>query len=150
MLLAFFTQIGTQRSSQFITRSLFRSLTRPHKQFSFPHPPRRLFTASSKLAMSSPFAALIQQEILTVPSFELECGRVLRDVPVAYKTWGKLNETKDNVMVICHAFTGSADVEDWCVQLSLFSICRLTYILPSEGGVLSWVEGRRSTRDDTS
>ena len=150
MLLAFFTQIGTQRSSQFTTRSLFRSLTRPHKQFSFPHPPRRFFTASSKLAMSSPFATLIQQEILTVPSFELECGRVLRDVPVAYKTWGKLNKTKDNVMVICHAFTGSADVEDWCVQVSLFAICLLIYILPSEGGVLSWVEGRRSTRDDTS
>ncbi|KAI0809190.1 homoserine O-acetyltransferase [Irpex lacteus] len=63
--------------------------------------------------MSSPFAALIQQEIFIVPSFQLECGRVLRNVPVAYKTWGKLNENKDNVMVICHAFTGSADVEDW-------------------------------------
>ena len=100
--------------------------------------------------MSSPFAALIQQEILTVPSFELECGRVLRDVPVAYKTWGKLNETKDNVMVICHAFTGSADVEDWCVLFLQFTPCHLTNILPFEGGVLSWVEGRRSTRDDTS
>ena len=58
---------------------------------------------------------LIDQEIFIVPSFELECGTVLDQVPVAYKTWGKLNETKDNVMIICHAFTGSADVEDWCV-----------------------------------
>ena len=40
---------------------------------------------------------------------------VLRDVPVAYKTWGELNETRDNVMVICHAFTGSSAVEDWYV-----------------------------------
>ncbi|KAJ2928600.1 hypothetical protein H1R20_g8525, partial [Candolleomyces eurysporus] len=56
---------------------------------------------------------LIDQEIFVVPSFELECGTVLNQVPVAYKTWGKLNETKDNVMIICHAFTGSADVEDW-------------------------------------
>ncbi|KAJ2915313.1 hypothetical protein MD484_g5118, partial [Candolleomyces efflorescens] len=56
---------------------------------------------------------LIDQEIFIVPSFELECGTVLKQVPVAYKTWGKLDETKDNVMVICHAFTGSADVEDW-------------------------------------
>ena len=65
--------------------------------------------------MSSPFASLIEQEILTVPSFTLESGRTLRQVPVAYKTWGKLNESRDNVMIICHAFTGSADVEDWYV-----------------------------------
>jgi homoserine O-acetyltransferase/O-succinyltransferase len=66
--------------------------------------------------MSSPFAALIQQETLIVPSFTLESGRTLREVPVAYKTWGELNETRDNVMIICHAFTGSADVEDWYVS----------------------------------
>lgn len=56
---------------------------------------------------------LIDQEIFSVPQFTLECGVALKQVPVAYKTWGKLNETKDNVMIICHAFTGSADVEDW-------------------------------------
>ncbi|KAF5365944.1 hypothetical protein D9758_006704 [Tetrapyrgos nigripes] len=56
---------------------------------------------------------LIEQEYLHVPTFTLECGAELRDVPVAYKTWGTLNETRDNVMVICHAFTGSADVPDW-------------------------------------
>ncbi|KAF9643674.1 homoserine O-acetyltransferase [Thelephora ganbajun] len=55
----------------------------------------------------------IDQEILVLPSFTLECGETLRDVPVAYKTWGKLNEQRDNVMIICHAFTGSSDVEDW-------------------------------------
>ncbi|KAF9446735.1 homoserine O-acetyltransferase [Macrolepiota fuliginosa MF-IS2] len=56
---------------------------------------------------------LIDQEILIVPQFTLDCGATLKQVPVAYKTWGKLNETRDNVMIICHAFTGSADVEDW-------------------------------------
>lgn len=35
------------------------------------------------------------------------------DVPVAYKTWGHLNTAGDNVMVICHALSGSADVADW-------------------------------------
>jgi len=59
------------------------------------------------------YALLLDQSILTISSFTLECGSVLRDVPIAYKTWGELNERRDNVMVICHAFTGSADVEDW-------------------------------------
>lgn len=63
--------------------------------------------------MTSPYATLIEQEIFTILSFELESGAVIRDVPVAYKTWGRLNESKDNVMVICHAFTGSSAVEDW-------------------------------------
>ena len=57
----------------------------------------------------------IDQEILVLPTFTLECGEALREVPVAYKTWGRLNEGRDNVMIICHAFTGSSDVEDWCV-----------------------------------
>lgn len=58
-------------------------------------------------------SSLIGQSLYNVDSFQLDCGVVLRDVPIAYKTWGSLNESADNVMVICHAFTGSADVEDW-------------------------------------
>ncbi|KAF9475352.1 homoserine O-acetyltransferase [Pholiota conissans] len=61
----------------------------------------------------SSYSSLIDQSIFIVPSFTFECGTVLEQVPVAYKTWGKLNEQRDNVMIICHAFTGSADVEDW-------------------------------------
>ena len=61
----------------------------------------------------SSLAQLLDQNIHVVPEFTLECGRTLREVPVAYKTWGALNAARDNVMIICHAFTGSADVEDW-------------------------------------
>ncbi|CAJ0754158.1 12604_t:CDS:2 [Entrophospora sp. SA101] len=53
------------------------------------------------------------QKIEIIPKFTLRSKHNLYQVPVAYKTWGKLNENKDNVMVICHAFSGSADVEDW-------------------------------------
>ncbi|KAF7303683.1 AB hydrolase-1 domain-containing protein [Mycena indigotica] len=63
--------------------------------------------------MASATIPQIDQNIHFLPSFTLECGTELKSVPVAYKTWGRLNETKDNVMVICHALTGSADVEDW-------------------------------------
>jgi hypothetical protein len=66
------------------------------------------------LEPENPFSELVAgQSITVVPEFELESGVVLRDVPVAYKTWGKLNEDKSNVLVICHALSGSADVEDW-------------------------------------
>lgn len=62
----------------------------------------------------NPFAALIpHQEIAIIPSFTLESGDTLRNVPVAYTTRGKLSQGRDNVMVICHAFSGSADVGDW-------------------------------------
>ncbi|GJC87965.1 homoserine O-acetyltransferase [Colletotrichum liriopes] len=60
------------------------------------------------------YARLIRnQRFAAIPSFRLESGEVLSDCPVAYKTWGKLNGRGDNVLVICHALTGSSDVSDW-------------------------------------
>jgi homoserine O-acetyltransferase len=46
-------------------------------------------------------------------SFPLELGGSLPELHIAYQTLGKLNEKKDNVVWICHAFTGSQDVADW-------------------------------------
>ncbi|KAL5328368.1 hypothetical protein ACEPPN_001867 [Leptodophora sp. 'Broadleaf-Isolate-01'] len=62
----------------------------------------------------NPFAALIpDQTIAIIPSFTLESGVTLQNVPLAYSTRGKLSPNGDNAMVICHALTGSADVGDW-------------------------------------
>ncbi|KAK6211679.1 homoserine O-acetyltransferase [Colletotrichum tabaci] len=60
------------------------------------------------------YARLIHnQRFASIPSLQLESGEILSSCPVAYKTWGKLNEDGNNVLVICHALTGSSDVGDW-------------------------------------
>lgn len=62
----------------------------------------------------NPFATLIpDQQIAIIPSFTLESGVTLYNVPVAYTVRGKLSPEGDNAMVVCHALTGSADVSDW-------------------------------------
>jgi homoserine O-acetyltransferase/O-succinyltransferase len=62
----------------------------------------------------NPFASLIpEQTIAIIPSFTLESGVTLHNVPLAYSTRGVLSANRDNAMIICHALTGSADVSDW-------------------------------------
>jgi len=46
-------------------------------------------------------------------SFQLENGEVLPGLTIAYNSYGKLNETKDNVVWVCHALTANSDVFDW-------------------------------------
>ncbi|KAL5342883.1 Alpha/Beta hydrolase protein [Aspergillus crustosus] len=62
----------------------------------------------------NPFSALItDQSFAIIPSFTLESGVTLHNVPVAYTTRGTLSPNGDNALVICHALSGSADVADW-------------------------------------
>lgn len=53
----------------------------------------------------------------TICNFEegiaLESGKRLHPLQIAYRTYGKLNPSKDNVIYVCHALTANADVADW-------------------------------------
>lgn len=46
-------------------------------------------------------------------NYSLELGDELPEVEIRYKTFGKLNEAKDNVVVVCHALTGNASLDEW-------------------------------------
>lgn len=43
----------------------------------------------------------------------LESGEQLEQVVVAYRSWGDIANAAEHAVLICHALTGSADVEAW-------------------------------------
>ena len=43
-----------------------------------------------------------------IGSFEPELGGALREVTLAYETWGELSETADNAVLLTHALTGDS------------------------------------------
>ena len=45
--------------------------------------------------------------------FNLENGGVLKNLTLAYHSFGRLNEAKDNVIWVCHALTANSDASDW-------------------------------------
>ncbi len=47
---------------------------------------------------------------------ELDCGKKLGPIDVAYETYGRLNEAGDNVVLICHALSGDAHVAGYHSQ----------------------------------
>ncbi len=42
--------------------------------------------------------------------FPLDCGKVLDEIEIMYETYGMPNEDRSNVVLICHALTGGANV----------------------------------------
>lgn len=46
-------------------------------------------------------------------SFVLESGVTLDSLQIAYHTYGSLNDSKNNVIWVCHALTANSDVFDW-------------------------------------
>lgn len=53
------------------------------------------------------------EKLKYIEALSLECGGKLIELEIAYHTYGKLNESKDNVVWICHALTANSDAKDW-------------------------------------
>ncbi len=45
--------------------------------------------------------------------FELELGGQLQTLTIRYALYGRLNASRDNAILVCHALSGSARVADW-------------------------------------
>jgi len=90
---------------RFSTRSLISSARVFNRHFSK--------TANSALLKDEYGRMDASGEDHIIPNFETEEGFVFPELRVRYKTWGKLNEKRDNCLLVCHALTGNADVESW-------------------------------------
>lgn len=49
-------------------------------------------------------------QVFTDQALALEAGGSLRDLTVAYETWGTLSPARDNAVLVCHALTGDSHV----------------------------------------
>jgi len=54
------------------------------------------------------FEGNVKKEIFTMPSYTTVNGKTLKNVRVGYESYGTLNAAKDNVILICHFFTGTS------------------------------------------
>src|SRR5947209_4033202 len=51
----------------------------------------------------------VETRYLDLPNpVQLDCGRALAGVRVAYETYGTLSAGRDNVILVCHALSGDA------------------------------------------
>ncbi len=58
------------------------------------------------------FVSTETRSLILRERLDLEGGGRLERVQVAFRSWGKLNAAGDNAVLVCHALTGSADVDD--------------------------------------
>ena len=46
------------------------------------------------------------KKIIVDKPLKLDCGKIINNFPVAYETYGSLNDKKDNAILVFHALTG--------------------------------------------
>ena len=51
------------------------------------------------------------KKLIIDQTFELDCGKTIKDFPLAYETYGTLNNKKSNAILVFHALTGDQFVQ---------------------------------------
>ncbi len=46
------------------------------------------------------------KKLIITQTLELDCGKKIKDFPLAYETYGNLNKNKNNAILVFHALTG--------------------------------------------
>ena len=68
-----------------------------------------LLAAAAILALpAAAFDGLVKKEVFTMPTYTTVNGKTIKNVRVGYESYGTLNAAKDNVVLICHFFTGTS------------------------------------------
>jgi len=64
---------------------------------------------ASSAARTAGSAGVVETQFLDLPTpIQLDCGRPLAGIRVAYETYGTLSPARDNVILVCHALSGDA------------------------------------------
>jgi len=59
-------------------------------------------------ASAHAYDGLVKKEVFAMPSYTTVSGKTIKNLRVGYESYGTLNAAKDNVILICHFFTGSS------------------------------------------
>ena len=66
-------------------------------------------TSTARVRLDAGSVGTVATQFLDLPEpVPLDCGRTLREVRVAYETYGTLSPARDNVILVCHALSGDA------------------------------------------
>ena len=71
---------------------------------------RTTFISLTVLLISLPLSAdqWVEKQSFTIDSYTTHGGETIKDVKVGWEAYGKLNEAKDNVILITHFFSGNS------------------------------------------
>lgn len=75
----------------------------------------RSFSSNQKTGMDDEYGEMTAEghTYMYPGSYVLENGQTLEHAQLRYMTYGTLNETRDNVLVVTHALTGNASLHSW-------------------------------------